>query len=102
MCLLNWSDGLGKKRPGPPHRTVARGARAVWQEQGNEGQLVNPGQIERLESNDHGLTSQTFRAQPVRRFDTPAEMTPQGGLIETRKFAHLTLHVICRIHGRTV
>ena len=66
MRLLDRGDGLGKKSPRPPDHRIPGAGGVARQHQGNQRLLVNPGQVQRLQSDGHGPASQTLRRLQAR------------------------------------
>ena len=58
MRFLDGGDGLGKKSPRPPDHPFPGAGGVGRQYQGNQRLLVEPGQIQRLQTQGHGPASQ--------------------------------------------
>src|ERR1017187_1631051 len=61
MSRFDRGDGLYKKDSRPLDRPILGTGGMAWQQQSCEGDLVNPGQVQRLQPEVHGFASQAAR-----------------------------------------
>ena len=66
MSLLDWCDGLGEKNARASDHRLAVLGEWLRQKKHEQHMFVDPGHVQRLQPDDHGVTSQRLGRQSAR------------------------------------
>ena len=78
--FLHGQVGFGKENPGPPGIVRFRAGQVPRQQEGKQSLFVNPGEVERLQSEGGGLAAQAQRRSQAGA-TVPAQVLAQRGHI---------------------